>query len=568
MSYAIALLQEKLKNIKSFNNSSEEALSELSTLLMEVVEDSSSLSALEIQETQSVFFYLMLNDKYLFIQRYVLRLSLGNNSSFVSTVKFLYPQVKFLVSKYNDMPPKGLLIFLLIIRSKLPKSHITKKIPAWHIEAIPSFDAEESLLLYNTMFNQKKFTKNIEELQSVLPKIDWVAQWEKYGTKKLKTYLYFWKKGSDTNKIKELYHHLKNLSAEEKTLLFIDFMKLIDMLLTKNGELIKKDPSEKLNGRIHLLRTAVSNYMINPIINVKRKPRVAILLSGQLRGYNRTIQNWRKHLLPNIEADFYVHTWSEIGLSGTEPFRRNLPFSGKKFNLIYRKYCNQIGYADFTKRYPNLFKQISSFGNTDYNLLSELYQTDRIVIEDSDSSVFQGWSNQRKMHYKIMKAQSLLDESGKEYDIVMRLRPDKDIRFLLANWSEICDLTSGKNNLLSDIPYGIHYGSLMIGDQVAVSSQETMRKYSATYSEAYELSKRNMVSMNSFFRGHISLARQCVLNEISVGRFPAIFGGLLPAENLSSELLQQLITLDSINRLDDIDKALLNAIANDIFVSE
>lgn len=560
-----ANLKNILEEIKQTSIASENLLKTLSEALFDVI-DKKTLPARELQDIQSAFNYLMLDNQHFFFQRKLLSMhSRGNNKVLPNASKLFSKQLCKLASKNLDQPPKGILLLLLILRKTLPINGITQQIPKWHAKAITYFDAEESLLLYNTMFNQKSFQRNIEELQSALPNLDWVEQWQQHSIKKLTTYLYFWPKAKPTNNLKILHQYLKNAQVENNTIDFDDFMALLKMALSDKGETVQANPSLKLNSEFNLLIGGLSNYIVKPFFKSNRKLRVAFLVSGQLRGYEHTIKNWQKHLLTGVDAGFYIHTWSQIGMSGTEPFRRNLPFDGDEFNKTYRMLCNREGHDAFVKQYPSLFQKTSSQGIVTKSHISELYQTDNIVIEDAESPEFDGWSNPRKMYYKISKAQSLLDASGKEYDLVIRIRPDKDIRALLSKWSNIYKLVNNTNIILADAVYGVHYGSLMMGDQMAISSQQTMQKYSATYTDAHKLSTCDKLSMNSFFSGHRSVARQCVLNGLSVGRIPAVFGGLLTAKNLPSDLIQKMILLDSKNRLHETNLALLHALKKDTF---
>ena len=559
----IAKLDKVLVQISDTPSVSKELLNALAEALFDVLQ-SDIKSPQAIGAVLQAFDYLMSDDEHFLFQRKLLSIhSRGDKKVFPKAAKTFGSRLNELALGNIQPPNKGILIQLLILRNNLAKSKITTLLSKWHLEAIPTFNKEESLLLYNTMFNQKSFKQNVRELQSVFPTLNWLELWKKHGTKKLMTYLYFWPKGCDTKNLKLLHQHLISHNLQENTVEFNDFFSLLKMTIESDGETVKSD--SKFWSKISLLKGITANYAVPSFFKAKRKPRVAVLVSGQLRGYEHTIKNWQKHLLTDIEADFYVHTWNEIGMSGTQAFRSQLPFDGKEFNKAYRTQCNKMGYGSFVKHYPSLFQKVSSQGKVTKSHLSELYQTENIIIEDSESSAFDGWSNPRKMYYKISQAQTMLDESGKEYDIVIRIRPDKDIRLLLGKWSDIQNAINKTSLILADFAYGVHYGSLMMGDQVAVGSQTTMQKYSATYTDALKLtSLEENFSINAFLDGHTSIARQCALNGITVGRFPALFGGLQTAENLKIDTIQKMISQDSTDRLDEFDKALLAALEKDI----
>ncbi|MFA9370033.1 hypothetical protein V3G68_25695, partial [Escherichia coli] len=62
-----------------------------------------------------------------------------------------------------------------------------------------------------------------------------------------------------------------------------------------------------------------------PSLRGQRKLRVAICVSGQLRGYTNALRSWRSNLLRGVDYDLFVDSWERIGRSGAEPFRSVLP---------------------------------------------------------------------------------------------------------------------------------------------------------------------------------------------------------------------------------------------------
>ena len=558
----ITILEQVLDQINDTPSVSKELLNALAEALFDVLQsDINPPQAIDV--VIQAFDYLMCNDEYYLFQRKLLSIHSRGDKKVLSKAATTFGLRLNELVLAKQPPDKGLLIQLLILRNYIGKLQIHALIPKWHLEAIPKFNNEESLLLYNTMFNQNKFMENVIELQSELPKLNLIEQWLSHGTKKLMTYLYFWPRDCDTKNLKALQSYLTKHQMQKNTIEFNDFLNLLNISIENGGETIKSDPT--FWSKINLIKGIATNYAVPSLLKAKRKPRVAILVSGQLRGYEHTIKNWQKHLLANIEADFYVHTWNEIGMSGTQAFRSQLPFEGKEFNKAYRTQCNKMGYGSFVQHYPSLFHKVASQGRVTKNHLSEIYKTDNIIIEDGEATEFEGWSNPRKMYYKISQVQSMLDQSGKEYDIVLRIRPDKDIRLILGRWFDIENSVQNNNLILSDFGYGVHYGSLMIGDQFAVGSQKTMQKYSSTYTDALKLvSLEEGFSVDSFLDGHTSIARQCALNKITIGRFPALFGGLKTAANLTTDTIQKMISQDANGRLDEFDKSLLTAIEKDL----
>ena len=89
-----------------------------------------------------------------------------------------------------------------------------------------------------------------------------------------------------------------------------------------------------LDGRASKLRAAAINAlrMAAPrLAPHRRKARVALCVSGQLRGHEQAFESWKRALLPSAEFDIYVHTWKDVGRSSPKPGRKTLPFEGTAF---------------------------------------------------------------------------------------------------------------------------------------------------------------------------------------------------------------------------------------------
>jgi hypothetical protein len=407
--------------------------------------------------------------------------------------------------------------------------------------------------------------QNVLELRAELKQLDWIQQWREHGAKKLQIFLYHWPEEGDTSKLQPLLELISSeIRTQENSAALADIFDILSRIIrdSKNG--IDQDPSAELHRNGRRLWAVIQQYGLRPVGMGGRRPRIAICVSGQLRGYLPALASWRKHLLPGLDATFYLHTWKQTGRSGTEPYRRFLPFEGKHFLQCYREQCLKMGHGNFVRRYPHLFKELSESSEITEPYLAALYETNQVVVEDETSPEFTGWSNSRKMHYKIDRAQSLVEKSGHEYDMILRIRPDKAMRLMLGTWDSMAGLLRGGTRILADMAMGVHYGNLMMGDQFALGTPDSMRIYSATHADAIELEKRGRIEVNAFLKGHVSLARQCFLNGVSVGKFPAKFGGLLGATPLSSKEIQICLAKDAEGRSDPIDRMLMEAVAKDI----
>lgn len=63
----------------------------------------------------------------------------------------------------------------------------------------------------------------------------------------------------------------------------------------------------------------------------RRRLKVAVCVSGQLRGYRQALATWRRAFLPMIDATLFIHSWRSVGRAGAHPVRYLLPFEGVEF---------------------------------------------------------------------------------------------------------------------------------------------------------------------------------------------------------------------------------------------
>lgn len=511
------------------------------------------------------FDFLMQDQDYLSLQRILLsRYSSGNKRVLAKTSQVFAEKLNEILAS-QLIPKKSYLILILLLRKCFPFSvKNSHKITKWHRQAIVDLNAEESLLLYNTMFNQTAFLDNVAELIAALPSLDWVQQYVDHGIKKIMTYLYFWREGHPTDKLVALRDHLiQNTLLLSKSIEHQELMHLLNRAIDDAINVVADDPSRSINRRWSQLLALPSHYGFGYALS-KPKLRVAVLVSGQLRGYQQTLAHWQQHLFRGVEVDYYVHTWKQVGRSGAEPFRRFLPFQGKNFISAYRDECAKMGYQSFVQAYPSLFHSVHNASDVTQDSLCDFYKTNYIVIEDENEPQFSGWSNSQKMHYKLSASQQLLNQSGQGYDLVLRIRPDKDVKLMLANWHTLYRLTQTQQTILADFPMGIHYGGLMMGDQIALGSQSSMLVLNGVYDSAQRLADKELIKMNQFFSGHTTLAKHCLIYNLAIGKFPAIFGGLVAAEPLSSQSIHDQLILDAEGRKSRVDERLLKAIDKDL----
>ena len=292
----------------------------------------------------------------------------------------------------------------------------------------------------------------------------------------------------------------------------------------------------------------------------QRKPKIALCLSGQLRGYKTALQSWQARLFQTIEPHVFIHSWSNIGRSEAQPFRSVLPFAGAAFTKAYQEVGATVRFEDLKTRYPTLFAKLADGASATTAQLQTIYRTDHVVLEDDTAEKFAALTNQQKMHYKIHAADTLARSSG-DFDLMLRIRPDLSLRDLAFTWRAMCAALQNAPVVFSERGYGVHYGGLMIGDQFAIASPDTMQTYSNCWTTFPKLAACKFGKIPKDFTGHASLAQTCWLHGLDVRRAPIRFGRLEDAEKLS--VADCIAAMEADNTGAPEDLKLLNAAVQD-----
>lgn len=308
---------------------------------------------------------------------------------------------------------------------------------------------------------------------------------------------------------------------------------------------------DSLAGKVVSIASHRARAKLPFLAALQRKPKVALCLSGQLRGYQSALKSWKARLYPTIEPHVFVHSWSNIGRSDAAPSRSVLPFAGAAFAKAYQEVGATTDLATLKARYPTLFAKLAEGATVTQARLQTTYDTDHVVLEDDKSEKFADFTNQQKMHYKIHAADALARANG-DFDLILRIRPDLSIRDLAFSWSALRAALKDAPLLFAERGYGLHYGMLMIGDQFAIGSPDAMKVYANTWTTFPNLAARNFHKVPAVFTGHVSLAQTCWLQGLDVRRAPVRFGSLEDAAKLSARDCMSAMETDSTGTSDDL----------------
>lgn len=171
--------------------------------------------------------------------------------------------------------------------------------------------------------------------------------------------------------------------------------------------------------------------------------KVAICYSGLVRTLPKVYQNHRENLYDFYDCDLYFHLWDSWG-----------------YGTVRNKYTSKDDMLT-----PNDVELLLNLFNP-YKYEFEKFKEKEKTFDDllkSNIQEFPFCKNVLSMHYKIMKCQELVCNSGNKYDIILRLRTDhfftkkiifKDICENTIYTSMLPSRTNGSGGVNDQIAYG------------------------------------------------------------------------------------------------------------------
>jgi hypothetical protein len=502
---------------------------------------------------------------------------------------------------------KNAILCLMMVREHIGSWITQAEISALHLDIFHTLNVEDISLPYSSLFQRSVYNKNIDDLNALINNTTELSNLKLY---QLVYVLWLFSNGTQypykNNSLIELIsekissknspvHDLELASA--KTLLAhhasdmnsIEYSKLEQLLneidpgntfsellnhVSNNQTQIKKSLNnkdtkaltKKLQKKtyqgLHSGKNIIAGHT-GITFPFRKKLKVAVCISGQLRGYKKAFDSWGKSILAGLDYDIYVHSWESIGGSGAEPFRKILPFTSNAFKDAYREYCLTLSFENIQLEYPTLFKYLKQSNNTTTEEVSTYYNAKKVVLESEKAPKFDDFSNSDKMHYKLHACDQLVQESGKKYDLILRIRPDFLISFTAFNWRHIYDICHSQPVIFSDLPFGTNYMSCMVGDQLAVGSPETIGVYANTWGLYPNLAENGLLKCGNNLIGHESIAMNCWIHKIEFEKLPLKKGGLVEASAMSSALIYEAISIDAKGRNSFWDEKFLTILKKD-----
>ncbi len=231
--------------------------------------------------------------------------------------------------------------------------------------------------------------------------------------------------------------------------------------------------------------------------NEGKRLKIAIMVSGQMRGFQAAFDTWRE-IFSGHDLDYFISTWKINGSSG------------KPDHLVNEQH--RFYFGDFSDEISNLLDIEGSINldafiglvkpsnNITKKDLREVYGKNAIIKIEDESELEFLVSNPQKMYYKIESAYSMIEEPEK-YDLLIRIRPD----IVIQKRKEIGDflysvsmLPSKSKAICTGYGYNFAFYGFGIDDKFAVGTPELMGEYCKTWTRS--------IGNNNSLVGHESLA--------------------------------------------------------------
>lgn len=287
--------------------------------------------------------------------------------------------------------------------------------------------------------------------------------------------------------------------------------------------------------------------------SVKARPRVALCLSGQMRGYQSAAPTLVHLGLDDCDTEIFVHTWKRLGRAWPDPEIIGTVerlFASEAFCRAYRQQASEAGFDVLMRLYPRLFEFIETSSSvTEEEIRAQYGPQTQVVIDDEASPRFAGFTNQQKMHYKIHAAHELMRASGQPFDLVIRLRPDRPVAEATAiDWQQVQADLQHRRTVFAEEGYALRE-NYVVGDQFAVSDMDGMTAYAGTWLKQQNAAAVPVYGVPHNFTGHTSIAYTLFHEGYTGRKMPGlVLKPLSDAEKIGDEQLRGLLMQDIATR--------------------
>ncbi len=276
-----------------------------------------------------------------------------------------------------------------------------------------------------------------------------------------------------------------------------------------------------------------------------KRLKIAVCVSGHARGFEKAFPSWSKLFNASHEVDYYCALWNGVGRKPMTRTHLQRHFE-REFIDLYNSDTDGREQASNLRRYKSLYKLFENDQLLNVDKVQSLYKPVNMIIHNAED--FSSRSGMYCMLYMIQQAFELIENPG-NYDLVIRLRPDKEVSNADVDWNLLHEQCLADKLFCDSRPAQVHYqGILAIGDQFAVSIPAVIKHYCTTFSKTQTQNyPYNRFPMGSHI-SHMQLALSLLSKNVEVNEIPPSFvswGGLLDASRISnSQILQAIMNCD------------------------
>jgi tetratricopeptide (TPR) repeat protein len=318
-------------------------------------------------------------------------------------------------------------------------------------------------------------------------------------------------------------------------------------------------PASVVGRIVSLANRAEPPRPISPAVARIRRLRIAVCVSGQMRGFEKAFPSWERMGFREHDTRYFIHTWKDIGRNWFRFWR----FTQRR-ELLWETLQREDSIVLLASRYPTMTAACVGRSTCDEAQLRAFYGTDHVVVEDDAQQPFKDKSVPWKMHSKIERAHRLACDSGEEFDLYIRLRPDREVaEGSNPDLYSVMERSRRQRMIFPDRPmmYGVRRCSL--GDQFAIGCREVMDIYSSTFSWTMDFIASGQIplDMPASLDNHGSLAYRTFYGGLLSDTVPNLqFGNLFDPVSLTPAELVPLIEDDISGRAtDEFDREFLAA---------
>lgn len=299
-----------------------------------------------------------------------------------------------------------------------------------------------------------------------------------------------------------------------------------------------------------------------PNSNKRKRLKLAVEISGQLRGYEKVWEKVKQQL-KDIDYDVYISTWENIGIKSIDSRHAN-----RVLETNLAKAWTEINQALGTTLQKELYKELLDYienrkSYVTFEDLSLFYETQYIKIDKEDVPFFKAFTNQQKMYYKMYDVHQMVNG---DYDLYMRIRPDLQLVINeKINWQKLYEQTN--DSILTFRKPWIHRGTIFIDDIFFIGRKEEYERLINTWHSFEEFNRQNIPG--NIIEPHTPLSFRSWISNINIQQCNEYFtNNWLLSPKISSKEIYEKLSEKYLARDLEYDQFLINAMKEDIKIDE